>query len=279
MLGFAACAALTATSSLLVAAPITYSTGFDAPAFAVGNNIPSTPPPTLNGWYRQDGTPTTTALPIVNITNVTSTGGGQSLRVQNQSPHQQLDPGSVTYAISPSLSLPGATNVIANGTPLVTIRWDMRVDDPSNLDNSSDTWALDVYDSTENIRAASIARGLDSVLGPQIYGTDATGQFNATSLGNAPASGTWGTYELVLNYLTDTYSFSLNNVLLGSRPMNGLADNGISINFTVNGRGLDVAYFDGFSVNAVPEPATIGILSLVAIPLMRRSARSRRSGR
>src|SRR4051812_11488342 len=139
-------------ASQLFAVPLSYSTGFDAPAFVVGNQVPSTPPPTLNGWYRQDGSTTVTALPIVDITNVASTGGGQSLRVKNQAPSNQLDPGSVTYVISPSLSFPGANNVVANGTPFVFVKWDMRVDDPANIANTSDTWTLDVYDSTENIR-------------------------------------------------------------------------------------------------------------------------------
>ena len=114
-LAAAALAVMVIAGNAADGAPIVYSTGFDAPGFTVGQNVPSTPPPTLNGWYRQDGSPTTTALPIVDITNVTSTGGGQSLRVKTQAPYQQLDPGSVTYVIAPSLSLPGAGDVVANG--------------------------------------------------------------------------------------------------------------------------------------------------------------------
>ena len=50
-----------------------------------------------------------------------------------------------------------------------------------------------------------------------------------------------------------------------ARLMNPASDNGIDINFTVNGRGLDEAYFDNFIVSAVPEPTSIGTITMFAV--------------
>ena len=262
---------------IAAAAPISYSTGFEQPAFNVGDNVPAVG--TLSGWFRQDGTPTTTALPDVDISPVNN-GGSQGLRILNLAPYNQLDPGSVTYAISPVYTLPGAANVVANGTPFVHVQWDMRVDDPADHDinKTSDTWCLDVYDSTANVRTLSVARGtvpLGNELTPTVYATGATGQFTPTEIGAGPASGAWGTFELDLDYLSRTFDVSLNGVVLAfDLPMNVAADNGIDLNFTVNGRGIDVAYFDNFLVTAVPEPGTLGVAALCMVTLL-----SRRRGR
>lgn len=271
-----ASAALIAFNNASIAAPVSYSTGFEQPTFPLNSNVPSTPPPTLSGWFRQDGTPTATGLPDVNITNAAASSGTQSLRVLNNGPQNQVDLGSVTYAISPVSTLAGAGNVVANGTPFVTIQWDMRVDDGSDIDNTSDTWALDVYDSSANIRTASIARSaLAGIAGgtptsSAIYMTNSTGAYTPASIGAGPASGAWGTYRLEMNYTNHTFAFFLNNVAQGGGPMNVAADNGIDINFTVNGRGMDIAYFDNFSVNAVPEPASLGVVGLALGSLLAR---------
>jgi hypothetical protein len=131
-----------------------------------------------------------------------------------------------------------------------------------------------VYDSTANIRTASVARGTEffgTDLLPRVYTTGASGAFNPVAIGVAPASAVWGTYAIDLNYLTRTFSVSLNSVTLASNvPMHALADNGIDINFTVNGRGIDVAYFDNFLVSAVPEPATISAIAMLALLTRRR---------
>lgn len=258
------------------AAPISYSTGFEQPQFPLNANVPSTPPPTLSGWFRQDGTPTATGLPGVNITNAAASSGTQSLRVVNNGPANQAEAGSVSYVISPVYTLAGASDVVANGTPFVTIQWDMRIDDGADIDNTSDTWALDVYDSSANTRAVSVARSaLAAVPGGApttsgIYLSNVTGSYTPVPATAGPASGAWGTYRLELDYSTDTFAFFLNGVPQGGGAMNAAADNGIDINFTVNGRGLDVAYFDNFSVNAVPEPASTAMLGLAAVSMLAR---------
>ncbi|MGH7180277.1 MAG: hypothetical protein ACREJC_23060 [Tepidisphaeraceae bacterium] len=263
-------------TSVAQARPWSYSTGFESPLYLNTDPVPTIG--TLNGWYREDGSPTATAPPGVSITNTVASSGSQSMRFLNNSPYDQLDAGSVTYSISPiRSSMPGTANMVLAGLPFVHIQWDMRVDDPTDIDDTSDTWCLDVYDGDESDRTLSIARGITNINGPNepnIYGTDLTGAFDPNELGDAPASGVWGTYEIDMDYTSGTWTFKLNSVLMGGvRPFASGADNGLDVNFTVNGRGIDVAYFDNYSVTATPEPASLCGLLFGGMMMFRRTRR------
>jgi len=284
-------AAVLAASTMTIglqanAAAINYQTGFETvEGFTVPTPIPSVG--TYNGWYRLDGAATTSGVPLVRI-DVPGHLSSQSLHVLNQGPQDRNDPGSVTYAISPVRNLPGAANVVANSTPFVHIQWDMIVNDGASILNTSDTWCLDVYDSTSNERTASFARSAIPLVPngapafANIYTADGTlpddsngnSPYNPVPNGLAAASSTWGTYAMDLNYVTRTYTVSLNGVQVGpARLMNVQADNGLDINFTVNGRGLDDAFFDNFAVVAVPEPTTLSVTGIAAVGLLARRRR------
>jgi PEP-CTERM motif len=262
--------ALTTTSS----ANFQYSTGFESPQYTIGN--------VGNGWTRQDGTPTSSAAPTVTVTG-NGNGSAQGLSIINNSPEHQLDDGSVTYVIAPVRTIFGTetNDMVASHNDQVHVQWDMRVNDTPNINNTSDTWALDVYDSTGETRAASFARSAISsqpggaVTATGLYATDGSGEYNPSALASfANDSGAWNTYAMDLNYLTRTFTVSFDGQQLGGdRSFNSAADNGFDVNFTVNGRGLDSADFDNFSVTATPEPASLGLLGLMCGALLGRRHR------
>lgn len=277
----AAAPVLMSASAAMARPAINYFTGFEPAPFNNGDPVPSVG--TLNGWYRQDGAPTATALPGVFITNTQASAGVQSMTINNAPPFNQADPGSVTYSISPVGSLAGANDLVANGTPYVHVQVDMMVQDGADIDDTSDWFQMDVYDSTANVLTASVLRtAIAAVPGgaptsAAVYTTLPNGQINPAPVGAGANSGVWGTYALDLDYVTHTFVVSLNNVPLTlPLPMNVAANDGMDINFTVSGRGIDAAYFDNFSVSAVPEPTTVAALGLATTGLLAR--RRRRNG-
>jgi hypothetical protein len=269
---FIAIGAAFSSGRLASAQTISYSTGFETgQGFPLNSNLPTTPS-ALSGWSRLDGFSASIAQPIVDI-NATNNGGSQGLRVQNASPFNQADLQSYTYALSPVINSPGATDLIANGTPIVKVKFDMRVDDTANITQSTDIWFAEIFDDNTGQRLAGIGRVVIAPGDARIYATGADGEVVNSPIGLAAASGVWGSYEMDLNYVTRTFQVFLNNVAVGGvQSMYDLGSsvlnapyNGLDFDFSESGRGLDVAYFDNVSIlAAVPEPTSLALAGLGA---------------
>jgi len=250
--------------SRLAVADLLYSTGFESSdGFTLNSALPSAP--TLpSDWYRLDGA-TTTTPPIVDI-NSTNHGGSQGLRIVNQGPNvDQSDPDSNTFVQSPVINMPGTSGLIASNKAYVSIKWDMRVVDAPDSADDSTYIGLDVYDASGN---AITTVGREVIGGtPALIGLNDSG-VDFTVLDFAPASDLWASYELKLDFVLQKYQLFVDNVAAGSaRPFVPGAEDSLDINFTDVGRGLDTAYFDNFSVTAVPEPSALAgalVLGMVA---------------
>lgn len=98
--------------------------------------------------------------------------------------------------------------------------------------------------------------------------------FTVSSAANAWNFNTWNSLELVMNFNTRTVSGFLNGASLGSpiamtHTLTEVADIDLWGTRTV-GMQSNGMFFDDYTVEAVPEPATLGALGLIAALAARR---------
>lgn len=217
-------------------ATIIYSTGFESPTFTTGN---------LDGQNGWDGHSFATASAAKVQTAVTH-AGSQAVAI-DASPI----PSSAWYVKDLSF------NPITAGTPIVTVAWSMRVDTGSLL---SSAWGVDVYGS-DGARVGYI----------QVDSTN-TVKFAGSATTTTITRGTWYDFALVFDYAAHTYQGFLNGTTVAPAATmpsyNGFGD----ADLACWGAGYDKAYFDDYSVVATPEPASLGLLALGALTVLRRRA-------
>ena len=258
--------AILASASISSANTIIYQTGFEAPGYTVGNLIGQ------NNWQQFDAD-----LPFANVTVQDGvvrpiTGGLQAVKFQAMGP--SADPYADFTNVWSSDSAVSSAH-IAN-EPIVWIQWDMMREALSSGSGASATtsggsWGIDVYDTNANNLALTISV-YDDMIGPGISGTDDS--LAQVFLSEASERGTWDTYAIEIDYTSRSYTVFINGNLVGSPlTLNAAADNGIGdVDFLSWTRGTDSAYFDNLLIttNAVPEPASLGLIGSTGMLLARR---------
>lgn len=225
------CCALVAVAQ----ATVVYSTGFESPAFTIGN---------LDGQNGWDGH---------------TYGNPSAAKVQTGVTHA----GSQAVKIDSGPIYPSAWYVkdvsfdpVAAGTPIVTVAWSMRLDTGSS---NSSGWGVDVYGANGGSRVGYM----------QVDSTNHV-KFNGVATGATITRGTWYDFALVFDYATHTYQGFVNGSSVAPAAAmpayNGFGD----ADLTCWGAGYDVAYFDDYSIVATPEPASLGLLALGALTALRR---------
>lgn len=210
-----------------------YSTGFEAPEFAPGQIAGQA------GW-------TTTASAFssqaATVSPAAARTGAQGLAIDATFIPQ------TDWFFKPLNFMPGP------GTRVVKVGVDMRVNGTAL---NSAGWGVDCYD-TLGVRIGQFfvaPNGLASISGG--------GDSQAAALTNRSA---WTTFVLTLDFSTRLLSLSVNgqsaavSVAFNPTSLSTLGDADIR----VLGAGTDTAFFDNFSVEAVPAPACGGAVVLLA---------------
>lgn len=132
---------------------------------------------------------------------------------------------------------------------------------------------LDAYDAAlrnvARIRANAINRSVDLAPGAS---------YTVNSGANAWAFNTWNSLELVMNFNTRTVSGLLNGVSLGApvamtHSITEVTDIDL-FGTRTTGMSSNGLFLDDYMVEAVPEPATMGALGLLAALVARRRRKS-----
>lgn len=253
-------ALLAAVLGCAVAAPsisraaTVYSTGFENPPFTTGNLAGQ------DAWDRFDEG---TATPSIVVQTGTVKTGSQAVGFTNT----EAQAGS-SFAFRDFTTI----NPVSDGTPLVTINWDMNV---GTGGSTAHTWAVEAFDDATSLNlVAGAGLGKDTGGNTHIGGTDPTGT-SFLDLGPGPTLNAWHNYTLTLDYGLNLYAIDVD----GTRRAYGTLAAGNAgtfgeIDLVSNTRDLDSAFFDNLSITTgtgtVPEPASLGLLGIAGVMLMGR---------
>lgn len=219
-------------------AAVVYSKGFEAPTYVLGNlNL-------QDGW---DGH--TYAVPsAAKVQNSVVHSGTQAVRIDAASlsgsawyeKHVDFDP-------------------VAEGTPIVTVECWMRLDGTTA---SGKAWGFDMY-GTDDERVGYL----------QVNSSNKV-RFNGVTTSTVITRGTWYDYKLIFDYTTNTYQGFVNGTAVApaaSMPHHhGFGDVDLTRWGSMLDKCDDKAYFDDLSITRTPEPASLGLLALGALALLRR---------
>jgi len=280
ILAAAAAVSLSLGASFARAGGLPYSTSFETTPDAQGQTYTTGNIQGQNGWVNETGEPAGEAT----VTNTTAANGSQSVQITSQSN------GYADYYNSSLADHPAAgTNASPAGTPLNPATYGGIVDITFSLDHASpgngetsnplnrSGFGLDVLDQNDNIIASLFTK--TSVSGQNdLVVTNGTSTPDTTVAGPAGAGlpdNTWGTYHMELNFNNDTFTVFVNgNAASATYAMNSLAGNQIGgIAFATDGSGTNTAFFDSLSV--VPEPASVGMVSLGGLLMLAKRRRAR----
>lgn len=243
------------------AAAVVYSTGFESPGMASGSQLVG-----QDGWVV--GAPFLSPNAPV-ITNAVAQSGTQSVRVRGQDMVHANEVGPELDAVG-SYRKPVSFDSAAAGLPFVTVTANVRLDGPVAL---GDFFSANLAARTGDGGNGEISISSDGV----VYGYGDTGNI----LFSTPVTlGAWHILGVNVNFTANLYSFTVDAASFGPY----LFDTGITSDVLARGsmvtyakpdaganlRSNYTAYFDNFSINAVPEPATTGFLLFGACGLLMR---------
>lgn len=270
--------ALAVGASEVKAQVIVDSQGFETPLFTTTfsgtGQLEGQTPATFNGtWLRTKGAGMSTAV----VQSAVKASGNQAVKVDRVADSEDR------------------WGVPVSGYPagdFICISWDMRVEQTTGAANTfGPFFGMEAYDDD----AASIgllgSLGVDATTGDVLYQAAGTGFLTET--GTTVSFGTWHNYMVDLDYITKTYTFAVDGVVLGTQGfvdeinvvggLNEFTDANISALAAAGDPAsqalLGTAYFDNFKVvegQCIPEPTTclLGMLGVASVASLRRTRRS-----
>ncbi len=214
--------------SICASAGNVYQTGFESPAYTTG---------TLNGqngWFNS-------TIPVVETAVVHS--GSQAVGFD-----ASKDPGGQNAVVTPLSFTASPAN------PVVTVQVDAYFTQPASGNTFWDVAA--VVSSTGFIDQLEVDNSGNAVLG-----------LASTGVGSVPVlANAWNTFDLMLDYNTQTSSAYVNGTFIGSGAFANPSTDLTFLGFGVNGsfgQGTGQMYVDDIVVST-PEPSTLVLLSLGA---------------
>jgi hypothetical protein len=225
-------------ASAAAQAAMVYSKGFEPPTFAVGNLD------LQDGWNGH----THGVASLAKIQKSVVHGGTQAVMIDSAAlsnsawyeKHVDFDP-------------------VLLGMPIVTVDWWMRWD---GVSASNAAIGLDVY-GTDSKRVGYL----------QVNSSNKV-KFNGVTTNTTITRGTWYDYKLVFNYTTNKYQGFVNGVSVASAAAmpnhHGFGDVDLARWGSTLNKCNDKAYFDDLSITTTPEPASLSLLALGALALLRR---------
>lgn len=240
----------------LAQAGIVYQTSFERPGHTVGV-LPQFPPnPAVqDNWFQVDGN-------IFSVTNNVARSGSQSVTANTTN-----QPNASRWALR-STPLDGS---LAQNNIIESSVW-VRLD-PNDNANRLSRAGIDIYDASGVNRIAALGIQSDGVL------RAIDGVSSVSDLATGLTLGEWYKLTITVVFSTKKVQFSLNDNLLGFGAHDavdfGDADLWM-IGFKPNpdtapGIGHQ-AYFDDYSIAAIPAPGTLALVGLGAIAVRRRRA-------
>jgi hypothetical protein len=300
----AAFASLVAVNS--VSAQVFYATGFEnnttgtvnagpfTPGDFTGREVPLNLTGQQNGWLRDsnanDANGASARWQITNTNNSTHVSpfgaGTQSIiasGIDTSIPHFGPFTASYTYLAGTGPGGSGGisqlANLVANNRHLVTIRFDVFVQENGN---SSAAYGFELFDPN-GVQLITVGRTLanSQAATPGIY---ASNNGVNSVVGTGADSGFWMRFTINANFITGLYTIDTEALSVGGTQSVGpfaitaggidTLDNGgfLVFNWTQGGN-IGTAFFDNLVISAVPEPASVVILGLAGLFVMTRRHR------
>jgi MYXO-CTERM domain-containing protein len=239
--------------------------GFEAPRFLINNSLETQDaPPTGQGpWVKSGGTSTALVQ-----TNGTSSGLPNAQAVLVQQTASTTD--SSWYVSKPFTPAAGL-----NG---VSVTFDMNVNISNNL-NSGPSFGVEMFDASGATPRKIAGLLLNSATGELQYEAVGTGSLTPVG-GPTYARNVYRQYTLTADFSAKTYTLAVNGTVVQSAGFVDALASTFSyapiVTRNADALGGAQSYFDSYTISsvAVPEPAMLGMLSLGAIPLIRRRTRA-----
>ena len=235
-------------------ADIIYATGFENPPFGPGSQLVG-----QDGWAAPAFLSPSAAI----VTNVVAGGGAQSVQVRGadlvSAPEVMPDYDAVGSYRRP------VNYDTASGLPVVLVQSDVRLDGPTI--GSGDFFAANIAARSGDGGVGELGISSDGF----VYGY--TGNFGSPILFSTPITlGDWHTLDIAVDFAVNTYSFLVDGTSFGAFAFEPGFTSDVLLRGSLvvyarpdlgaNQRSSFVAYYDNFSITAVPEPSSLTLFAI-----------------
>ena len=244
----------------VVGAEVYNSGGFEPPRFTTASPALEGQD-TLGPWLKDAGT----ATAVVQSTTVQS--GSQAVRLDRPASAAGDTRYGVLRPLTPTAPL-----------TLLRVSWDMNVlqTNAPNV-NFGPFFGVEGYDAFNNVPKLVGSLGVDASTGEVLIQETGSGSFIPT--GDLVPFGQWNRFTLEMDYANKTYRAFVNGVASGDAEpfvdpgITAFTDAPISTLAAEGGAGLaapGTAFYDNYTIEIVPEPATMAMIGLASLGLLRR---------